>query len=264
MKVKFVWFVIFFLLPPLAGAQTADEIVNKALAARGGIEKIKAVQSERITGRLTFTGGLEGTFVLELKRPRKMHIEISIEEQRVIRVYDGTSAGWMVNPFAENKDVQPMSAEDLKSISEESDFDGPLVDYKSKGSQIELVGKEELESKPVYRLKLINKNGDVRSYLFDAASFLILKWEGVRKVDDKEFPWESFSSDFRDVQGLKYPFKIDQGSPGTEIQQNLLTEKIELNVQIDDARFVKPVLPAADPPPAPPAPAKPGSLPPSN
>ncbi len=257
MKTNSLWFAILFLLPVAAGAQTADEIVNKAVAARGGADKIKAVQSERVTGRITFTGGLEGTFVLELKRPRKMHIEISVEGQKVIRVYDGKSAGWMVNPFAENKDVQPMSAEDLRSVADESDFDGPFVDYKAKGSQIELAGKEELEGKPVYRLKLTNKNGDVRFYLFDASSFFVLKWEGVRKVEDKEFPWESFFSDFRDVQGLKYPFKIDQGSPGTEIQQNLVTEKIEINVQIDDAHFAKPAPPEAPAPPASPAPASP-------
>ncbi len=257
MKSKTLLIAVLFLFPVAAGAQTADEIVNKAVAARGGADKIKAVQSERVTGRITFTGGLEGTFVLELKRPRKMHIEISIEGQKVIRVYDGKSAGWMVNPFAENKDVQPMSAEDLRSIADESDFDGPLVDYKAKGSQIELAGKEELEGKPVYRLKLTNKNGDVRFYLFDASSFFVLKWEGFRKVEDKEFPWESFFSDFRDVQGLKYPFKIEQGSPGTEIRQNLVTEKIEINVQIDDAHFAKPAPPEAPAPPASPAPASP-------
>lgn len=257
MKTKSLWFAIFLLLPATASAQTADEIVNKALAARGGAHKIKAVQSERITGRVSFPQGLEGTFVLELKRPQKMHIEISIEGQKVIRVYDGKSAGWMVNPFAENKDVQAMSAEDLRSIADESDFDGPLVDYKAKGNQIELAAKEDLDGKPVYRLKLTNKNGDVRFYLFDASSFLVLKWEGVRKVEDKEFPWESFFSDFRDVLGLKYPFKIEQGSPGTELKQNLTTEKIEINAQIDDAQFAKPVLPEAPAPDASPAPATP-------
>jgi len=254
MRMKALCVAFLCTWPLMAAAQTADEIVTKALAARGGADKIKAVQSERVTGRISFPQGMEGTFVLELKRPRKMHIEISIEGQQVIRVYDGKSAGWLVNPFAENKGVQPMPAEDIKNISEESDFDGPLVDYKAKGNQIELVGKEDLDGKPVYRLKLTNKNGNARFYLFYASSFLLLKWEGVRKTEDKELPWESFFSDFRDVQGLKYPFKIDQGSPGTDIKQSLVTEKIEIDPQIDDARFAKPVVPEAQKPAAPPAP----------
>ena len=161
-------------------------------------------------------------------------------------------------------DVQPLPPEELKNISDESDFDGPLVDYKAKGNQIEVVGKEKLDDKPVYRLKLTNKNGDVRSYFIDASSFLLLKWEGVRKTGDQEVPWESFFSDFREVQGLKFPFRIDQGSPGTDIKQTLNAEKIEINPRIDDSRFGKPAQP--DAPAAPATPASPPSAnpPPSN
>jgi outer membrane lipoprotein-sorting protein len=251
MKTRVLSITLLLLLPAAAVAQTADEIVKKALDARGGIEKIKAVQSERITGHISFSQGVEGSFVVELKRSQKMHVEISIEGQKIIRVYDGKSTGWMINPFAENKEAQPLSSEDLKDISDESDFDGPLVDYKAKGNQIELAGQEKLDDRPVYRLKLTNKNGDIRFYFFDASSFLLLKWEGIRKTGDQELPWESFFSEFHEVQGLKYPFRIDQGSPGTEMRQTLTAEKIEIDPPIEDSRFAKPQSPApsADPPP---------------
>ena len=262
MKLGFLSITLLLFLPLAAAAQTADEIVKKALDARGGVEKIKAVQSERISGRVSFQQGMEGTFVVELQRPLKMHVEISVEGQKIVRVYDGKSSGWMINPFAENKDVQPLPPEELKNISDESDFDGPLVDYQAKDNQIELVGKEKLDDKPVYRLKLTNKNGDVRFYFFDASSFLLLKWDGVRKTGEQEIPWESFFSDFREVQGLKYPFRIDQGSPGTDIKQTLNSEKIEIDPQIDDSRFSKPA-PADATAPAPIRPA-PASPPPSN
>jgi outer membrane lipoprotein-sorting protein len=257
MKPSFLSITLLLFLPLAAVAQTADEIVKKALAARGGVEKIRSVQSERVSGHVSFAQGMEGTFIVELKRPLKMRAEISIEGQKIIRVYDGKSSGWMVNPFGENKDVQPLPAEDLRNISDESDFDGPLVDYKSKGNQIELAGKEILDDKPVYRLKLTNRNGDVRSYFFDASSFLLLKWEGIRKTGDQEIPWESFFSDFHEVQGLKYPFRIDQGSPGTEIKQTLTAEKIEIDIPLDDSRFTKPTPPDAPAALAPPAPAAP-------
>jgi outer membrane lipoprotein-sorting protein len=262
MKTRLLSITVFLFMPLTAAAQTADEIVKKVLDARGGVDKIKAVQSERISGHVSFSRSMEGTFVVELKRPLKMHVEISIEGQKIIRVYDGKSSGWMVNPFTGNKDVRPMTPEDLKNISDESDFDGPLVDYKSKGSQIELAGKENLDDKPVFRLKLTNKNGDVRFYFFDASSFLLLRWEGIRKTADQEISWESFFSDFHEIKGLKYPFRIEQGSPGTEIRQTLTAEKIEIDPQIDDSRFTKPVpldAPAAPAPSVPPAPASPPS-----
>jgi outer membrane lipoprotein-sorting protein len=263
MKARMISITLLLFLPLAAAAQTADEIVKKVLDARGGVEKIKAVQSERISGHVSFGQGMEGTFLVELKRPLKMRAEITIEGQQIIRVYGGKSSGWTVNPFAENKGVEPMPVGDLKNITDEADFDGPLVDYKAKGNQIELAGKEVLDDKPVYRLKLTNKNGDIRSYFFDASSFLLVKWEGVRKNGDQEIPWESFFSDFRDVQGVKYPFRIDQGSPGTEIKQTLTAEKIEINPQLDDSRFTMPA-PAAPAPntsghqPLPQLPTRPG------
>src|SRR5438132_473701 len=261
MKTRFLSITLLLFAPLAAAAQTADEIVKKTLDARGGIEKIKAVQSERISGRVSFTQGMEGTFVVELKRPLKMHVEISVGGQKFIRVYDGKSSGWMINPFAESKDVQPLPPEELKNISDESDFDGPLVDYKAKGNQIELIGKEKLDDKPVYRLKLTNKNGDVRFYFIDATTFFLLKWEGIRKNGEEDLPWESFFSDFHDVQGLKYAFRIDQGSPGSEFKQTLIAEKIEINPPIDDSHFAKPQVPtpAADPPHASPTPPPPTS-----
>jgi outer membrane lipoprotein-sorting protein len=250
MKIRFLSITLLLFLPLAAAAQSVDEIVKKSLEARGGAEKIKAVNSERITGHVTFPQGMEGTFVVELKRPQKMRAEISIVGQKIIRVYNGKSEGWMVNPFVENKGIQPLPPEELKNIADESDFDGPLVDYKDKGNQIELAGKQTLDDKPVYRLKLTNKNGNIRFYFIDASSFLLLKWEGLQKNGDQDLPWECYFSDFREVQGLKYPFRFDQGSPGTEIKQTLAAEKIEIDPPIDDSRFAKPVLPDAPAAPA--------------
>jgi outer membrane lipoprotein-sorting protein len=257
MKTKLVLTILFCVLPLPLAAQTVDEIVKKAIEARGGLDKIKSVQSERISGQVSLAQGVDGTVVLELQRPHKLHSEITLEGKKIVRVYDGVSAGWMINPFTGNSDAQPMSAEELKSMPDEADLDGPLVDYKAKGSEIELAGKEDLDGKPVYRLKLTSKNGEARTYFIDAATFLTAKWEGLRKISDQQLPWESSLSDYRQIEGLKFPFKIDQGSPGTDFRQTLTIEKIELNPKIDDSHFAKPAAPEA--PAAPAAPTPPGA-----
>lgn len=257
MKTKLLFAILLGLLPLRMVAQTADDIIQKAIDARGGIDRIRAAQSERITGRVSFSRGIEGTLILELERPHKLYSEVMVQGQRILRVYDGKSAGWTVNPFEENKGIVAMSDDELKDMPDESDQDGPIVDYKAKGSQVELVGKEDLNGKPHYRLKITAKNGDVRSYLIDASTFLTTKWEGIRKIGDQELPWESSLSDYREVQGLKFPFKIDQGSPGTEYKQTLTVEKVEINPKIDESHFAKPAAPESQAPSAPSSP--PGS-----
>ena len=228
-------------------AQTAEEVVSKYVTARGGADKIKAVKTERITGTISFGPDAEGPFIVERLRPLKMHMEITLNGQTLIRTYDGKSAGWIYNPFSAKPEVQPMSEADLKSIFDEADFDGPFVDYKAKGNQIEFVDKADVQGKAAYKLKLTNKNNDVSYFYFDADTYLILKWEGARKLAEHDVPWESIFHDFRDVEGVKYPFLIESDSPGTDQTQRITAEKIEVNVPIDESRFGKPKPPAAPP-----------------
>jgi len=239
------------LLPSAASAQTAEEIVAKSLVARGGEAKLRAVQAQRISGTISFGPGVEGPFVIELKRPLKLHMEVTLGGQVIVRVYDGKSKGWTVNPFAEDRNPQPMTADDLQNIDDEADFDGPLVDYKAKGNQIELAGKDEVEGRPVYKIKLTRKTGEVRVYSIDAASFQVLKWDGTTRIDDKDLPVENFLRDYREVNGLQFPFEIDSRSPGAPQGRKITIEKIELDAKIDEGRFAKP--PPAPAPPAPPA-----------
>src|SRR4029077_13087046 len=252
MRMRTICIVLLFLLPA-ASAQTADEILAKVLAARGGLDKMRAIHSERVSGQISF-GDVSGPFAVELKRPLKMHMQITIQNQTMVRVYDGKSQGWANNPFAGKMEPEAMSEEELKNITEESDFDGPLVDYKSKGNQIELVGKDQFEGKDVWRLKLTTENGDVRFYLFDANTFLLLKWEGKRRFQEQEIPVESHFSDYREVGGVKFAFGIDSGSSPTELTQKIRIEKIELNPELNDGEFGRPAAPVPAAPAATPRP----------
>ena len=261
MRLKTLCIALLSLLPTAASAQTVHEILSKVFVARGGLSKIRLINSERVSGKISF-GEVTGPFVVELKRPFKMHMQLTVQNQTMVRVYDGKSQGWANNPFAGKMNPDAMNEDELKSVTEESDFDGPLVDYRSKGNQVELAGKDKVGDKDAWRLKLTTKNGDVRSYLFDANSFLLLKWEGKRKYEGQEIPVESYFSDYREVGGLKFAFAIDSGSSATDVSQKIRIEKIELNPVLNDAEFTtppttpQPGLPAA-PVATPSAPAKP-------
>jgi outer membrane lipoprotein-sorting protein len=244
-----------FALPLALPAQTADDVINAYLKARGGLAKIKAIQTERVTGVITFAPGVEGPFFVERKRPLKMHMEITINGQSLIRVYDGKSSGWIYNPFAPNAAVLPMTPEDISGIADEADFEGPFVDYKAKGNRIEYVDKEQIDGKIVQKLKLTGKQGDVSYFYFDASTGLIMKWQGLRKVGEKETPWETYFRDFREVDGLKYPFLVESAAADSDQTQKITATKIETNIPINEAQFGKPKPP--EPPAAPADPPKP-------
>jgi hypothetical protein len=237
--------------PARAAGQTVDEIVAKVLSARGGLEKAKAVQAERITGTIYFNPELYGPFLAEFKRPGKMHNEVSIQNKTVIRSFNGKDAGWVINPFVGKDAPEQMSAQDVKDAVNEADFDGPLVDAKTKGNTIELTGTEKVEGRDAYVLKVTHKDGQVSSYFFDTKTFLLVKWSGTDTLNGEAVTRETLFHDYRDVGGLKFAFELVSNTPGTDITQRIVVEKVELDPQIDESRFGKPPAPAGPPASAP-------------
>ena len=223
-----------------ASAQTVDEIIAKNNDAKGGLAKQKAVQSMRMTGRMTVGPGVEAPIVLEMKRPKSMRIDITVQGLTITQAYDGTT-GWMLNPMSGRTDPELVPSEMVKSMEEQADIDGPLIDFKEKGNTVELVGKEKVEGTDCYTLKVTLKNGDVRTYFIDVESSLEIKIESRTMVRGTEQLGDTLVGDWKDVGGILVPHSIDSGQPGAQARQKFTIEKVELNVPLDDARFAMPV-----------------------
>jgi hypothetical protein len=232
--------LLLLLTAPNANAQppTLDELVARNLQARGGIEKLKAIASLRLRGRINFGIGGEAPFTLERKRPRGMRAEFVLEGARGVQAFDGKSA-WTLQPG--DATAERLDAAETREVEDQADIDGPLVDWKAKGHALELVGKERLASGEAWRLKLVTRNGNQRTIFLDAASFLEVRLEGRRSLGGSVVEVESTLADYRDVAGIKLPFRIESGPKGVPQRQRIQFEKAELDVPIDDARFRMPV-----------------------
>ncbi len=220
-------------------AQTVDEIVAKNTQARGGLEKLKAVKTMKMTGRITVGPGSEAPVVMEMKRPNKVRLDITLQGMTLSQAYDGKQ-GWQLNPFGGGKNAEPMSPEDLKNAEEQADMDGPLVDWKAKGHKVELVGKEKVEGTDAYKLKATLKNGNIRYIYLDADSYLDIRGEEKRTVRGTERETEQTIGDYKEVGSLLLPHSFESGAKGRPEKQKITIEKIELDLPIDDGRFAMP------------------------
>jgi len=233
------WLVVGTLVAVAASAQSADEIIEKYISAKGGREKLKAVQTIRMTGKMDIGGGASAPFTTEMKRPHKVRTEFTLQGMTGTQAFDGTT-GWMVMPFMGKKDPEPMSADDLKGIEDQADFEGALVDYKAKGHQVELLGKENVDGTPAWKLKLTKKNGDVSYVYLDADAYLEVKEEGKRTMRGQEVEFESTMGDYKTVDGIVFPFSLQAKPKGAPAGMTLTFEKVEINPAVDDSRFVMP------------------------
>jgi len=156
-----------------------------------------------------------------------------------IQAFDGTKT-WSVMPFMGKKDPEVGTDEDNKNAQDDADFDGALVDYKTKGNTIELAGKEQVEGADAFKLKVTKKNGNIEYDYLDAETYLLVKTEGKVKRRGTEMDGETTFSDYKEVDGLMQPFSMESGAKEMPQKQKLTFTKIELNVPLDDARFAVP------------------------
>lgn len=223
-----------------SSAQTADEIIAKSLAAQGGVAKLKALSTTRVTGYAE-SSGARADFMEVKKRPEKLRREMHIQEGvTAIEVYDGQK-GWKIDPGKTN--VEPVVDDELKSLLEDADFDGPLVDYKQKGHKVELVGKEKVDGADAYNVRVTLKNGKVRNHYFDAQTFLEVRETGTSLEGGKQVPIQISYSDYRDVKGFKVAFHAEhrsQTEQGEVVLKFTITAN-EFDIPVDDAIFKKPV-----------------------
>lgn len=240
-------FVAVPLFCVAASAQSVDDIIKKNIEARGGLEKIKAITTARMTGTATLGPGLQAAALLQFKRPHSIRFEFTIQGKAVIQATDGTTA-WQVNPFTGTSDAEAMSADDAKDLNEDSDLDGALVDYKAKGNTVELIGKEDFEGSEVYKLKVTHKDGDIDYTYIDAGSFLELKQTTKRTQQGKEIEVDSFPGNYKAVNGVLMPYSLEVKANG-QTQFQVTFDTIEVNKPIEDAVFKMPVkAPAGSPP----------------
>src|SRR6058998_2109478 len=216
---------------------TVDELVAKNVAAKGGADAIRALQSVRFTGKMLVNEGqIQLAYVETKKRPADVRAEVTLQGMTAIQAYDGAQ-GWKVSPFQGRKDPEKMSADDTKSLMEDADIDGPLVDWKAKGSTVEYLGTEDVDGTPAHKLKVVRKNGDVTFVYLDPDHFLEIRILTERTRHGAQEEQETDLGDYEKAGGVFVPTSIEVGRKGAPDKQMVVIDKVEANVPVDDTIF---------------------------
>ena len=234
----------FVCVAASARAQTADELVRKNIQAKGGLEKIKAIQTLRMRGKL-FQGRFSAQVGQELKRPGMIRTTFTVQGMTAIQAYDGQT-GWQISPFEGRKDPELLGEDDLRDLVEDADVDGPLVDYQAKGHRVEYLGLDTVDGDDAYRLKCTLKNGDLVYYYLDPDTFLEIRTERQQFIRGAVRERQTDLGSYKPVAGVMYPFSLETGPKNNpSVRSKISLETIEANVSVEDSQFKMPATPAA-------------------
>ena len=220
-------------------AQTADEIVAKHIEAMGGAEKWKAIKAMEMNNKFSIQGmDIESKTVIV--NGKSLRTDISVMGQEIISAVDGET-GWAKQPAMMGGTGEPedMPGALVKESRKQLNLGGSLLNYKENGSTVELVGKEKLDGVDVYHLKLTEKSGDITNLFISTTNYYTLKSAGKRNIQGKEIDAEVNYSNFKQVEGLTFPFTMETASPMGGMM-TIETDSIKLNPKVDETIFKKP------------------------
>jgi outer membrane lipoprotein-sorting protein len=212
---------------------SVDSIVTRHLDAMGGLDRLKDILTMKKVAKVTMQGR-QITTTMYFKRPNMSRQELQIDGQTVINAFDGTTP-WIINPLTGFNRPVTVSGTQAASIREDSSFDGPLVEYKSRGMLIDYVGREPLGEGEAHHLRVTSASRQVRHLYLDATTYLEVKL--AAEVQGSKL--EQLSSDYRDVDGVKVAHHLKTVVNGA-VQTEMRLESVEFNLPIESALFRMP------------------------
>ena len=234
---KRIFFAILLLAFVSTNAQTADDVIQKYSKAMGGLAAFNAIKTMKTTGTIT-TQGVDLALSSQIINGKAVRTDVQAMGQSVINSYkDGK--GWKINPFAGVTTVTDMTPEELIDFKSQSMIASQLMDYKARGHKVELQGQEDVEGIKTYKINLTTKDDNkVNTYFISVADNIIIKSVSTRQLQGQDLEIETFYSDIKDFNGLKFPIVRTQKMQG-QVFQEIKIATIEFNVPVDEKIFDK-------------------------
>ncbi len=237
MKKLLSFAIILFFSANCISAQDLDEILEDHFEFIGQ-DKLNKVNTLKLEG-VALNQGQEFPFSLIFKRPDKMRIEIDIQGQKIIQAFDGETA-WGIIPFSGTADPQKFGEDQAKGMQLNSDIDGAIYNYNEKGYTAELIGEDEVEGTPAYKIELTDEDGDQMIYFIDVENNVILKQITKMTIQGQEVAPETYFSNYKQIDGIVFPMENETKMNGMMVRHAKI-DTVLMDIEIDDAVFSMPV-----------------------
>jgi hypothetical protein len=218
-------------------AQTVDQVINKYVKFIGGKKAWKNARTMTTSGEYDY-GGIVFPFNTYAKAPDRYKFVVPFGGKYYAQAFDGNK-GWKIDAFKNETVPTLLTGKAALAMANESDVEveTPFVDYKQKGHQAVLVGRDSVQGKWYFNIKFTRKNGEIENYFFDEQTFaLVFKSAPAKNVELGGTLLNISYSDYRDVEGIKIPFKTVCESNGQMIL-TITVSKAAINTAIDDNIF---------------------------
>jgi hypothetical protein len=231
MKLKSFAASVIFSIAAFASvkAQNVDEVVSKYIAAKGGADKLKSVNTIVEKGTLN-ANGQKIPINMTIVNGKAMKQDYTVNGMTGYQIVTATE-GWNYNPFMGQTKSEAMTADDVKSSQDQLDATDDLFDYVAKGTTVEYLGKDDVEGTECYKLKLTMKSGKEKTCYISTEDNLLVKITEKVTANGQEQEVNTMLSNYKEVNGIQFPFAVTGPFGLVEM------DTIEINTDVDESVF---------------------------
>jgi hypothetical protein len=218
-------------------AQTADEIISKYVLYIGGEQKWSAIKTIITSGTYDY-GGIVFPFTSYSKAPELYKYIVTSNGKSFQQAFDG-SDGWKTDGFKNETKKTILTGKAATAMANEADveLESPLINYKKKGHNAILEGIDTVNEQACFRVRFIRNSGDTERYFFSTKNFELTKKQAVSKNEELDSSHiDIFYSDYREVNGIKMPFKSITKA-GEQTILTIVIEKVNFDEPVSDDIF---------------------------
>jgi len=228
---KLIMTLVALIAITTAYAQTIEEIVAKYTVANK-LDKISSFKTIKITGKVSIMG-MDLPVEMWMKNPNKIKTVTSMDGQENIQVFDGKK-GYIVNSMMGSSEPVELSPDQVAQLQNSNVFQNTLDKYLKNG-QLSLLGEENVNGKPAYKVKASLEGGLSATLFIDKSSFYLIKQIADINQGGVNMSVESYPSDYKDISGIVLPMKTSTSMSGMDVITSYTS--IEVDIPIDDSVF---------------------------
>jgi hypothetical protein len=239
MEIKNIVLLVVFILGivcmQFAQAQSADDIINKYIEAKGGKDKLNAIKSVYMEGSREMMGS-EVMVKVTMVQGKLFRNDFEFGGQTGYTIVTPTE-GWSFIPMR-SQNVESIPTERLKNMQGQLDIAGPLVDYIAKGNKSELQGKETIDGKEAHKIKVTLNTGKEVTFYIDTKTNLLIQSKMMSAATGSNAPQEMITiySDYKSFDGIMFPQTI--ANPGSGVTGGSTTfDTIVINKSVDESQY---------------------------
>lgn len=220
---------------PMAKLPSVREILDKNVQATGGRAALEKIQTRTMKGTVELAPmGVKGTFEYSGAAPDKIYNKMTLGGiGEIIEAFDGKTA-WSINPLQGNRDK---TGDELAQVRIGANFYREL-NFEKLYQKIEVKGIEKVGEREAYVVTATPTGLEPQTFYFDKQTGLLLREDLTAISPEGKFPTKNYFDDYREVDGVKMPYKMRTVLPQFELV--MAVTEVKNGVKIDENLFVKP------------------------